>query len=110
MQTNTARATAPKSERSSGQMLIAVFKAPLEIVGRRPRRSVRHILFVCVIRNLIATRSLRRIARRPLRETRRYAFSAFTMGACLSSPPKTEPSNERSSEDEEEEKDFNLFD
>ena len=79
-------------------MLIAVFKAPLEIVGRRPRRSVRHK----------KVESDRRIARRPLRETRRYAFSAFTMGACLSSPPKTEPSNERSSEDEEE--DFDLFD
>jgi len=88
-------------------MLIAVFKAPLEIVGRRPRGSVRHILFVCVIRNLIATRSLR--------ETRRHVFASLTMGACLSSPPKTEPSNERSSEDEEkdsedEEKDFNLYD
>ena len=55
------------------------------------------------------------IARRSLRETRRYAFSASTMGACLSTPPKTEPSDEQfeyeqSSEGHEESpEDFDLF-
>jgi hypothetical protein len=109
MQTNTARATAPKSERSSGQMLIAVFLRRLRSSDVVPEGAF-DIFYLSASSGiyLIATRSLRRIARRPLRETRRYAFSAFTMGACLSSPPKTEPSNERSSEDEK--KDFDLFD
>ena len=70
-------------------------------------------IFVSV--NLIGNVESDPIARRSLRETRRYAFSASTMGACLSTPPKTEPSEEQfeyeqtSEGHEESPEDFDLF-